>query len=109
MVTSAQTVILVICLRFILYNMPVYASSHRVISFVIVMTLLVLLLPYAVSFVYYGKILVYARRLARQEAAERRHFDGSVVLDNNIGPQEVISILTKVVQMAINFLFVFSS
>ena len=54
------------------------------------MTLMVLLLPYAVSFVYYGKIFVYARRLASQEAAERRHFvDGSVVLDNNIGPQEV--------------------
>ena len=90
MVTSAQTVILVICLRFILYNMPL-CTSHHVISIVIVMTLMVLLLPYAVSFVYYGKILVYARRLASQEAAERRHFvDGSVVLDNNIGPQEVI-------------------
>ena len=86
MVTSAQTVFLVGCLRFILYNMPLNISSHSVVSIVITMTLLVFLLPYAVSFVYYGKILVYARRLARQEAAERRHFDGSVVLDNNIGP-----------------------
>ena len=79
--------VLVICFRFLLYDF-FFSTSNNVIIVVISLTLLVILVPYAISFIYYGKILIYARRLARQEAAERRHFDGSVVLDNNIGPQE---------------------
>ena len=86
--TSCHTVVLVICFRFLLYDF-FFSTSSNVIIVVISLTLLVILVPYAISFIYYGKILIYARRLARQEAAERRHFDGSVVLDNNIGPQEV--------------------
>ena len=90
LVTSVVSVALAICLRFVLYDLAHCGSKH-VVSAVVVITLFLALAPYAVAFVYYGRILVWARRLARQEAASRgnRHFDGSVVLDNNIGPQEV--------------------
>ena len=42
-------------------------------------------IPYFVAYVYYGKILAYARKMARQEESERRHHDNnSVILDNTV-------------------------